>query len=131
MAHLLVVDDSAFDLTFTGKLLERNAEWTVAFAHNGMQAIEHMKSHLPDLVLTDLQMPEITAPKLPICTPWQLVEQLDFEKEVTGMYMSGHPLDNFKFELKYYNITSLTDFNEIKNAIGSFINQSHFKYLKS
>ncbi|MFN8247913.1 MAG: DNA polymerase III subunit alpha [Ferruginibacter sp.] len=66
----------------------------------------------------DLQMPEIVPPKLPICQPWQLVEQLDFEKEVTGMYMSGHPLDNFKFELKHYNITSLEDFNEIKNATG-------------
>ncbi len=65
----------------------------------------------------DLQMPEIVAPKLPICVPWQLVEQLDFEKEVTGMYMSGHPLDNFRFELKHYNIHSLADFNEIKNAI--------------
>ena len=65
----------------------------------------------------DLQMPEIIAPKLPICAPWQLVEQLDFEKEVTGMYMSGHPLDNFRFELKHYNITPLFDFNEVKNAI--------------
>ena len=66
----------------------------------------------------DLQMPEIVPPKLPICAPWQLIEQLDFEKEVTGMYMSGHPLDNFKFELKHYNITSLADYNEVKNAVG-------------
>lgn len=66
----------------------------------------------------DLQMPEIIAPKLPLCPPWQLVEQLDFEKEVTGMYMSGHPLDNYKFELKHYNITPLADFNEVKNAVG-------------
>ena len=66
----------------------------------------------------DLQMPDIIAPKLPICPPWQLVEQLDYEKEVTGMYMSGHPLDNFKFELKHYNITPLADFNEVKNAVG-------------
>lgn len=65
----------------------------------------------------DLQMPEIMAPKISPCPPWGLVEALDFEKEVTGMYMSGHPLDNFKFELKYYNITPLNDFNEIKNAI--------------
>jgi DNA polymerase-3 subunit alpha len=53
------------------------------------------------------------------CPPWQLVEQLDFEKEVTGMYMSGHPLDNFKFELKHYNIVPLADFNEVKNAMNS------------
>lgn len=66
----------------------------------------------------DLEMPDIIPPKLAVCAPWQLVEQLDFEREVTGMYMSGHPLDNFKFELRHYNITPLQDFNEIKNAVG-------------
>jgi len=30
--------------------------------------------------------------------------------------MSGHPLDHFKFELKYYNIVPLNDFNEIKES---------------
>ncbi|MBS1757444.1 MAG: DNA polymerase III subunit alpha [Bacteroidetes bacterium] len=65
----------------------------------------------------DLAMPEIVPPKLATCAPWQLIEQLDFEKEVTGMYMSGHPLDNFKFELKHYNFTPLNEFNEIKNAV--------------
>jgi DNA polymerase-3 subunit alpha len=66
----------------------------------------------------DFAMPEIIPPKLAFCTPWQLIEQLDFEKEVTGMYMSGHPLDNFKFELTHYNITPLADFNEVKNVVG-------------
>ena len=67
----------------------------------------------------DLQMPDIVPPKLAACPPWQLIEQLDFEKEVTGMYMSGHPLDNFKFELNHYNITPIADFLEVKNAVGS------------
>jgi DNA polymerase-3 subunit alpha len=67
----------------------------------------------------DLQMPDIVPPKLPLCPPWQLIEQLDFEKEVTGMYMSGHPLDNFKFEMNHYNLTPISDFLEVKNAIGS------------
>ncbi len=67
----------------------------------------------------DLQMPDIVPPKLATCPPWQLIEQLDFEKEVTGMYMSGHPLDNFQFELKHYNITPLADFLEIKKMIAT------------
>ena len=65
----------------------------------------------------DLQMPEIVPPKLGTCPQWQLVEKLDFEKEVTGMYMSGHPLDDFKFELTHYNISPLADFMDIKNAV--------------
>jgi DNA polymerase III subunit alpha len=65
----------------------------------------------------DLQMPDIVPPKLAQCAPWQLVEKLDFEKDVTGMYMSGHPLDDFKFEMTHYGISRLADFNDIKNAV--------------
>ncbi len=67
----------------------------------------------------DLAMPEISTPKLSVCEPWPLVQQLDYEKDVTGMYISGHPLDNYKFELKHYNITSLADYVEFKNNVNS------------
>ncbi len=65
----------------------------------------------------DLQMPDIVPPKLAPCAAWQLVEKLDFEKDVTGMYMSGHPLDDFKFELTHYGISKLSDYMDIKNAV--------------
>ncbi|MET0244392.1 MAG: DNA polymerase III subunit alpha [Flavitalea sp.] len=66
----------------------------------------------------DLVMPEVIPPKIPLCEPWPLVELLDHEKDVTGMFMSGHPLDNFRFEMKHYGITPLGEFNEIKDAVG-------------
>ncbi len=53
----------------------------------------------------------IEKPKIPPCEPWSLTEKLGYEKEVTGMYISGHPLDNFSFELMYYGITALGEFN--------------------
>jgi len=62
----------------------------------------------------DMQMPEIAQPKLPACDPWPLVVQLNSEKEVIGMFISGHPLDNFRFELNHYNFISLTEFQTIK-----------------
>jgi DNA polymerase-3 subunit alpha len=64
----------------------------------------------------DSVMPEIATPKLPFCEEWTLTEKLDHEKEVTGMFMSGHPLDHFKFELKYYGIMPLNEFNEVKES---------------
>ncbi len=70
----------------------------------------------------DLQMPDIVPPKLLPCEPFALVQQLDYEKDVTGMYISGHPLDNFKFEMRYYNITPLADYNEFKAAVNTFPN---------
>lgn len=72
----------------------------------------------------DMQMPDIQPPKLLPCEPWPLVQQLDYEKEVTGMYMSGHPLDNFKFEMQHYSITSLAEYNEFKAAVNTFANPS-------
>ncbi|MCX6209358.1 MAG: DNA polymerase III subunit alpha, partial [Bacteroidetes bacterium] len=59
---------------------------------------------------------DVPPPKIANCEPWTLIDKLDFEKEVTGMYMSGHPLDNYKFEMRYYGITQLADFAEIKDS---------------
>jgi DNA polymerase III subunit alpha len=58
----------------------------------------------------------IQTPKLAYCEPWGLTEKLNHEKEVTGMFMSGHPLDNYKFELRNYNITSVENFIELKES---------------
>lgn len=74
------------------------------------------KSQSANSLFGDSVMPEIAAPKLPMCEEWTLTEKLDHEKDVTGMFMSGHPLDHFKFELKYYGIMNLADFNEVKDS---------------
>jgi len=60
---------------------------------------------------------EIPPPRIPDCSPWPLTVQLDYEKEVTGMFLSGHPLDNYRFEMKHYGITAIADFNEFREAI--------------
>jgi DNA polymerase-3 subunit alpha len=59
---------------------------------------------------------EIPPPRLPSCEPWSLMQQLTFEKEVTGMFLSGHPLDHYRFEMKHYGVTPVSDFNEFKES---------------
>lgn len=59
---------------------------------------------------------DIKPPHIPNCAPWSLTEQLDKEKEVTGIYLSGHPLDHYKFEIQHYGITAIQDFNEVKES---------------
>jgi DNA polymerase-3 subunit alpha len=59
---------------------------------------------------------EIPPPVIPNCPQWSLTEQLDHEKEIAGIYLSGHPLDHFKFEMKHYGITTVADFNEVKES---------------
>jgi DNA polymerase-3 subunit alpha len=60
---------------------------------------------------------EIPPPRLPDCEPWSLTEQLDKEKEVTGMFLSGHPLDHYRFEMRHYGMTPIGDFNDFKDSI--------------
>lgn len=64
MANLLVVDDSALDRYVAGTLLEEHPGWSVAYAEDGKEAISCLRRQLPDLVLTDLQMPEINGLEL-------------------------------------------------------------------
>jgi len=45
---------------------------------------------------------EIPDPELPVCEPWSTIEMLNHEKEVIGFYMSGHPLDNFRIEIRHF-----------------------------
>ncbi|MDB5206512.1 MAG: dnaE [Flavisolibacter sp.] len=59
---------------------------------------------------------DIKPPQIPACPQFSLTEQLEKEKEVTGIYLSGHPLDHYRFEIKHYGITSIIDFNDIKES---------------
>src|SRR5665213_3343211 len=70
----------------------------------------------------DLQMAEVVPPAIPDCEKWPLIQLLDNEKEVTGIFLSGHPLDNFSFALKYYKFHTITEFNEFKAAIALYPN---------
>jgi CheY-like chemotaxis protein/anti-sigma regulatory factor (Ser/Thr protein kinase) len=56
---IIVVDDSAVDRRLAGSLLEQQMDCSVQYAADGKEALRHMTSRLPDLVLTDLQMPEM------------------------------------------------------------------------
>jgi DNA polymerase III subunit alpha len=45
---------------------------------------------------------QIAPPKIPIIEKWGQIEKLKYEKEVVGIYISGHPLDVYKLELDNY-----------------------------
>lgn len=58
MARILVVDDNAIDRSIAGDLVVEHGS-TPLFAENGRVALEVIHEQSPDIVLTDLQMPEI------------------------------------------------------------------------
>jgi len=57
-------------------------------------------------------------PKIPICEPWNIMEKLSKEKEAIGMYISGHPLDDYKTELKFFCNSNLSYFQNEDKLIG-------------
>ncbi|HEX6427868.1 MAG TPA: DNA polymerase III subunit alpha, partial [Niastella sp.] len=75
-------------------------------------------THASNTLFGDLPtVMDIAPPKIPPCEPWSLTDLLNYEKEVTGMFLSGHPLDHFRFEIKHYGITTMAEFNEIKETL--------------
>ncbi len=53
----------------------------------------------------------IADPLLPVCPPWSKLEQLRMEKMVTGFYISGHPLDDYKTEIQHFTNANLSTLN--------------------
>ena len=64
MATLLVVDDVAIDRHLAGALLEEHSGWSAVYAEDGREALSIIQKDIPDLVLTDLQMPEVNGLEL-------------------------------------------------------------------
>ena len=61
----------------------------------------------------------IPEPKIPEANKWSLIEKLTKEKEVTGIYISGHPLDDYKLEIENYTTCTL---EEVENHKGGNLN---------
>ncbi|MEL6636763.1 MAG: DNA polymerase III subunit alpha [Bacteroidota bacterium] len=59
----------------------------------------------------DAMIPE---PNLPERVEWSLLEALNREKEVTGIYISGHPLDDYKIEVQNFTTCSLDRLEQYK-----------------
>ena len=59
MIKVLVVDDSALVRKLFGRVLAAESDITVAFARDGLEAIEKLEQFQPDVVTLDVQMPQM------------------------------------------------------------------------
>ena len=65
-------------------------------------------------------------PKPPQCEEWNLMEKLKYEKEVLGIYISAHPLDNYRLEIENFcscTIDKLPEFAQKDVIIGGMLTQ--------
>lgn len=60
---------------------------------------------------------QIEEPAIPECETWGTMEKLAKEREVVGVYISGHPLDDFKIEMKTFCNANLSVFNDIEKYV--------------
>ena len=60
----------------------------------------------------------IQPPAVLDCEEWSTMDLLSKEKEVVGIYLSGHPLDDYRFEIENFsnsNLSVLSDLQKIEN----------------
>lgn len=80
---------------------------------------QQLKESAQQSLFGDIPEMAIPDPALPECEPWAPSVRLNNEKDVIGFYVSGHPLDQFRLELKTVCKHTVEDLkNNAKNFVG-------------
>ncbi len=83
-------------------LLEHALKYGNAFQSQKTQAAVSLFGDMQD----EIMIPE---PAMPDCPQWSLLQKLANEQEVTGIYISGHPLDDYRVEIEHFITCSLEE----------------------
>lgn len=103
------------------------------------QSVQEGKNHAANSLFGDssdeISIPEPVIPKI---EPWHVLEMLEKEKEVVGIYLSGHPLDDYRTEMKNFNFVPLLELNSLErfrnkndNKSGGIIKSANHRIAKS
>ncbi|MCZ2472031.1 DNA polymerase III subunit alpha [Aquirufa ecclesiirivi] len=63
---------------------------------------------------------DIAKPRIPSAEAWSVMEQLKNEKEVVGVYISGHPLDEYRIEINNFCNSSVSQLELKGGNVQSF-----------
>ncbi|HMQ47097.1 MAG TPA: DNA polymerase III subunit alpha [Saprospiraceae bacterium] len=72
-------------------------------------AYQGMKAQAAVSLFGETQEVMIPEPPMPECRPWPLIEKLNNEKLVTGIFVSGHPLDDYQLEMENFITCTLDE----------------------
>jgi DNA polymerase-3 subunit alpha len=92
--------------------------------------IESAATSLFGAFAEEIAIPE---PAAPVCEEWGLIDRLNREKEVVGLYLSGHPLDDFRIEMQNFTTCSLDRIDSFKNQkinIGGIVTEASHRISK-
>ncbi|MFP3037085.1 MAG: hypothetical protein ACFS24_00030 [Candidatus Karelsulcia muelleri] len=82
-----------------------------------------IKENIKNSLFKNIKDIEILKPNFKSCKNWNFFEKLKKEKEVIGMYLTYHPLNEYKYEIKHLTNATIEDLNFNKEKfIGKQIN---------
>ncbi len=64
------------------------------------------------------ELAEEDHPPIPECPEWSTIERCRAEKEVISTYLSGHPLDDFKYEMKMFTNVGVSQLAALEQLTG-------------
>jgi CheY-like chemotaxis protein len=116
MPIVLVVDDSAVDRKLIEGLLKMRLDWIVEFAENGSHGLELVGQLFPDVVITDLQMPEMNG--------MQLCAEIKSEyPQVPVILITGEGSEDLAVEALAAGAASFVPKTELANSLLETIEQ--------
>jgi len=60
---------------------------------------------------------DMIKPEPAVCPDWPKLEKLNREKEVIGIYLSSHPLDDFRLEINTFTTTTLAELQNLRDYL--------------
>ncbi|MCB9273915.1 MAG: DNA polymerase III subunit alpha [Lewinellaceae bacterium] len=88
-------------------LLEHALRYGNAYQSQKAQAVNSLFGETDEVMIPE--------PPLPDCNPWPLLEKLNNEKQVTGIFVSGHPLDDYRLEVENFVTCTLNEVDDNQN----------------
>ena len=87
--------------------IEHLTKWAGAYQTQSESTLNSLFGAIADSV-------SVAKPPIPKAEKWSLIAKLEKEKEVTGIYISGHPLDDFKLEIDSFTTSTLTNLQTLQ-----------------
>ena len=88
--------------------LEHLLKYGNAYQHQKAEAVHSLFGATDEVMIPE--------PKVPDYQPWSLIEKLNREKAITGIYISGHPLDDYRVEVEHFTNCRLDDIEKMHQA---------------
>ena len=100
-------NDIGDGITFIEKIIKHGGK----FQANKNSAQVSLFQNSSEVQISELQVPETKQ--------WDTIEKLSREREVIGIYISGHPLDDFRVEMESFCNANVSMFKSPKDFVGN------------